>query len=339
MCVCVWLYKIIVQRQYCVSQLSNTSVRRRTPARMSEVNFCAKCGKKPTAKRTINQSTSRCNDCGPPPTAATTNAEAGAIEPPQVDDNETLDNVSFGALKAWLTHTNNNLVAQVEQRLTDNINGVRRELEESKKTVEKLEKELKEVKKSADKIPNIEDKLKKLEESSGKQKTVGDNNLKYLINLDRNDRRQNVVIFGVPENGTDLDTSGTSSTTDQEKVNALFGFIGAQIETSSFFRLGKPGDDEKVRPIKVKCSSSATATVILREAKKLKDLPNHTIYIKPDKTKSEVTEYRRLGQRKIDLGKDYPVSAGDEPRVVLEKGVLKVDGVKVDEFKSVQSLF
>ena len=256
-----------------------------------------------------------------------------------LDESETLNNVTFGALKAWLTYTNNNLVANVEQRLTDNINSVKKELDESKKTVEKLEKELKEVKKSTEKIPDIEDKVKKLQESSGKQKTVGDNNLKYLINLDRNDRRQNVVLFGVPENGTDLDTNGTPSTTDQEKVNALSGFIGAPIETSSFFRLGKPGDDGKVRPIKVKCSSSEAATAILKEAKKLKDLPNHTIYIKPDKTKSEVAEYRRLGQRKIDLEKDYPVAAGEDPRVVLEKGVLKVDGVKVDEFKSVQSLF
>ena len=302
-----------------------------------EAKFCAICGKKSTAKRSINQSTSRCTDCGPPPTAATTVNEGASTS--QIDDEETLDNVTFGALKAWLTHTNNNLVAQVEQRLTDNINNVKKELEESKKTVEKLEKELKEVKKSADKIPSIEDKVKKLEETSGKQKAVGENNLKYLINLDRNDRRQNVVIFGVPESGTDFEANGAISSTDQEKVNALFDFMGTEIENFSFFRLGKQGNDEKIRPIKIKCSSSATATMILREAKKLKDLENHTIYIKPDKTKSEVVEYRRLGQRKIDLEKDYPVADGDEARVVLEKGVLKVDGVKVDEFKSVQTLF
>ena len=46
-----------------------------------------------------------------------------------------------------------------------------------------------------------------------------------------------------------------------------------------------------------------------------------------------------MGQRKTELQADYPVGEGDEQRVVLEKGVLKVDGVKVDEFKSVQSLF
>ena len=89
----------------------------------------------------------------------------------------------------------------------------------------------------------------------------------------------------------------------------------------------------------MKCSSSTIATAILGEAKKLKNLPNYTIYIKPDKTKSEVEEYRRLGKRKTELQAEYPVGEDEESRVVLEKGVLKVDGVKVDEFKSVQSLF
>ena len=83
---------------------------------MSEINFCCRCGRKSTAKRIINQFTSRCNDCGPPPQTALTEAAAGAnpenmsttlTEPPQVDDSETLNNVTFGALKAWMTHTNN----------------------------------------------------------------------------------------------------------------------------------------------------------------------------------------------------------------------------------------
>ena len=207
------------------------------------------------------------------------------------------------------------MLAHVEQRLTENLNSVRRELDESQKNVEKLEKELKECKKSTNKIPNIEDRLAKLEDSSVKQKSVSENNLKHLINLDRNDRRQNVVIFGVPEDGTNLDTNGNISTTDQQKVKVLLGFIGAPAEFASIFRLGKP-DNEKVRPIKVKCSSSTIATAILGEAKKLKNLPNYTIYIKPDKTKSEVEEYRRLGKRKTELQAEYPVGEDEESRVV-----------------------
>ena len=61
--------------------------------------------------------------------------------------------------------------------------------------------------------------------------------------------------------------------------------------------------------------------------------------IKPDKTKAEVAEYKRLGKRKTELEGQYLTRDGDDKRVVLEKGVLKVDGVQVDEYKSTQSLF
>ena len=46
-----------------------------------------------------------------------------------------------------------------------------------------------------------------------------------------------------------------------------------------------------------------------------------------------------IGKHKQDLLQKYPVEEGAPPRVVLEKGVLKVDGVKVDEFEPVQTLF
>ena len=307
-------------------------------------NFCTQCGKKSTARRAIDQHTSCCSECAPQTVPELeTEQFAGVstpIPPPQVDDNETLNNVTFGALKAWLEYTNNNLVSQVERRLTENINNVKKELDATNKNVEKLEKELKDCKKLMEKVPKIEDRTKKLEDDSKKQKTVGENNLKYLINLDRNDRRRNVVIFGVPETGTDLVVNEEAASSDKDKFDAILNFISAPVHSdiSEIFRLGKPTED-KVRPIKAKCSSSAIATTILTEAKKLKDLENYTIYIKPDKTKSEVTEYQRLGKRKTELEGDYPVAEGADPRVVLEKGVLKVDGVQVDEFKSAQSLF
>ena len=237
---------------------------------------------------------------------------------------------------------NNSLVAQVEQRLNDNINSVKKDLAETKKTFEKLDKELKECKKSTSKVASLENQVKEIEDSTKSLKKVSDDNLKYLINLDRNERRQNIVIFGVPEVGKNLDIGGTISTTDDEKFSAISDFLGTPLrnEISAIFRLGKvPVDEDKVRPIKVKCVSSTIASKILKESKKLKDLPNYTIYIKPDKTKGEVEEYRRLGGRKTQLMEEYPVNDGDEPRVVLEKGILKVDGVKVDEYKSVQSLF
>ena len=289
-----------------------------------EAKFCRSCGKKSTARRSVNQQTAICSECHPPDAAEPPSDATAVIDPPQVDDDEPLSNISFGTLKAWLELANNSLVAQVEQRLNDNINSVKRDLAETKKTVEKLDKELKECKKSTSKVASLENQVKEIEDSTKSLKKVSDDNLKYLINLDRNERRQNIVIFGVPEDGKNLDIGGTISTTDDEKFSAISDFVGTPLrnEISAIFRLGKvPVDEDKVRPIKVKCVSSTIASKILKESKKLKDLPNYTIYIKADKTKGEVEEYRRLGGRKTQLMEEYPVNDGDEPRVVLEKGI------------------
>ena len=302
-------------------------------------NFCSNCGKKPTQKRLIDQRTSICTECGPKianvePTDEAFNNTAAL---PHVDDNETLNNVTFGALKAWMTATNASLVSQFEEKLVD----IKQDLEDTKSKVGKLEKDLKECKKTGEESARkLETKTKTLEEDVKKQKTVGENNLKYLINLDRNDRRQNVIIFGVPEEGTHICINDEEAKTDEEKCNAIFEYIGTPInnDINSIFRLGKPVEG-KVRPIKVKCRSPNVSSTILLNSKKLKDLENQTIYVKPDKTKSEVAEYQRLGKRKTELEAQYPIEAGGARRVVLEKGVLKVDNVPVDEFKSSQSLF
>ena len=69
---------------------------------------------------------------------------------------------------------------------------------------------------------------------------------------------------------------------------------------------------------------------------KLKELNNYKIYVKPDKTKGEREEFTRLGKKKEELLQQYDNNA---ERVKLDKGVLYVDGVEVDRYKSVQSLF
>ena len=64
------------------------------------------------------------------------------------------------------------------------------------------------------------------------------------------------------------------------------------------------------------------------------------IYMKPDKTKAERDEYSRLGKKKDELLLRHPLAdENGEPRVVLKSGVLLVDGVQVDCYKTPQSLF
>ena len=307
-------------------------------------NYCSECGKKATQKRVIDQRTSICNECAPRFSEAPVNTEgegSAAAALPHVDDSETLNNVTFGALKAWLTVNNNALVSQLEQKLTVDIVTIKHELEQTKTKVEKLEKDVKDCKKAGDEVRNLETRTKLLEDDLKKQKTVGENNLKYLINLDRNDRRQNVVVFGVPEDGTHLCmVPDEEAKTDEEKCKAILQFIETPVlkDITAIIRLGQPVNG-KVRPIKLKCRSSAISSQVLTASKKLKELQGHTIYIKPDKTKAEVAEYQRLGKRKTELEALYPIPEGGERRVVLEKGVIRVDGVQVDEFKSTQSLF
>ena len=46
-----------------------------------------------------------------------------------------------------------------------------------------------------------------------------------------------------------------------------------------------------------------------------------------------------MGKRKAELLEQYPTEDGADPRVTLEKGVLKLDGTEIDRYKPVQSLF
>jgi hypothetical protein len=288
-------------------------------------------------------------------TTATTTTDPPAI-PPAANDDDTLNTISFGTLKSWLTATYAQHVAEIDKRLTKEINEVKKDLQVTKNTVattntelQKLKSDFTEYKKTTNKsVGSLEQKTTALQDVTTKTKTVCDNNLKYLINLDRNLRRQNVILFGVPEMNTNLCINGEESATDRDKCNAILRYIGTPeiSETTEMFRLGKPVP-AKVRPIKIKYSSSASASTVLKEGKKLKDLVDNKIYVKPDKTKKEIEEYQRLGKRKDELKEQYPVAEVDEDdeeqerreRVVLEKGVLTVDGTEVDRFKSVQTLF
>ena len=298
-------------------------------------NFCSSCGRKGTGKRQIDQQTSTCADCAPQvaPQVAEVSPEAPATAPEvsselhAIDDSETLNNISFGALKTWLTGVNASMVSQFETKLMQEVISIRQDLESTKTSltetnsrVEKLQKDVADLKKSNERTFRAgEERTKSLEDETKQLKTVGQNNLKYLINLDRNIRREHIVIFGVPEDGKDLVANEISAKTDVDKCNMIFRYINVPMDSIYPFRLGKP-TAEKVRPIKVKCPSSNIVGQILTASKKLKDLPNQTIYIKPDKTKSEVVEYQRLGTRKSELLLQYPTEEGGGTKSSSGKG-------------------
>ena len=106
------------------------------------------------------------------------------------------------------------------------------------------------------------------------------------------------------------------------------------------FRLGKKNENEtaeerKCRPIKIRFATNKTAKAVLKVAKKLKNLEDYEIYIKPDKTKGKQAEFKRMWKRKEEVLREYNEDTG---RVKLIGGVLYVDNVEVDRYQSVQSL-
>ena len=96
---------------------------------------------------------------------------------------------------------------------------------------------------------------------------------------------------------------------------------------------------EKYDRLRVKFVSQNPVKSILENANELSTLSNWKVYIKPDKSKAENAEYQRLGKRKVELLAQYSAEGDGQPRVVLAKGILTVDGVEIDRYKPIQSLF
>ena len=277
------------------------------------------------------------------------NENLPSINVPAANDDETLNNITFGTLKQWLTTTCVENVAHIDMRLSKEISNIKKDLEVTESNIANTNTEIQQVKKefsefrksTRNEVTSLEARTKALEDRVEKQKNVSDNNLKYLINADRNERKLNNVIFGVPEIGNNLELNGRAFITDRKKCGAIFEYIGGPVNEQVFkdmFRLGKL-DAVKTRPIKIRLSSNNEVSSILKESQKLKDLVNLNIYIKPDKTKAEVTEFQRLGERKQELLNMYPVVEENIlSRVVLKNGILTVK-VEVDKFKLPQTLF
>ena len=256
-----------------------------------------------------------------------------------IDDGKPMGDITFGEFRDWFKCELNTLVRKI----------VLEELQTTKDDLEKLQKDHKILDKKVKELESrFEDKTKKNEkditenqEKTKEVKTVTNNNLKYLINLDRDRRKHNVVMFGVKEDQA-LKIGGTTAANDAEKTEMILDFIGCEdVRPVDMFRLGKEGSD-KPRPIKLTFASKDVAFSILTKAKKLKDLVDShdlNIYCKPDKSKSEQTEFQRLGKKKEELLLKYPTPEGGNPRVTLQKGSLQVDNVEVYKYEPVQTLF
>ena len=269
--------------------------------------------------------------------AATASIESDA-DASDIQDDTALSEIKFGDLKTWFR---GELRSSIKEIVKEEL---KTELDSMKKNVEDVKSLADQNKQStvanSTRLDKISDDVKTLSQEHKETETMSKNNLKYLVNLDRNERRQNIIIFGVPESELVIDS--VTANTDIEKCNVLFWVMNVEDEcrtaVKEIFRLGKitEGDTEKRRPLKVKFLSSGPASAVLNPSKKLKDIESENIYVKPDKTKGEQLEFKRIGDRKAQLLVEYN---NDAERVKLSKGVLYVDEIEVDRYKSVQTLF
>ena len=129
----------------------------------------------------------------------------------------------------------------------------------------------------------------------------------------RQGRKRNVILFGVPEPSTPGLADGDKHAADKRKLDDILATVdSASAVISNSFRFGKsaPG---KIRPIKVVFSASYMAEMVLAKAGRLKGTAHQGAYIKPDFTPMQEAEQKVLItelKRQRDAGKDVVIRRG-----------------------------
>ena len=109
---------------------------------------------------------------------------------------------------------------------------------------------------------------------------------------DREKRRNNVIIFGLPE--CNEGTVSKRKKYDETLVKEVFEAIGCDdIDTETIFRLGR--NIGKMRPVKVTLRNRISKAEIMRKARDLRTSDKYKkVFISNDKTKMQQTEWSDL---------------------------------------------
>ena len=234
---------------------------------------CNTCGKKGNQK-TSKLINSICNECSSTNGGLNNanNNQSNSVdnhfdnETLNFDDDATMSNVKCSELKRWFESVLHKSIMDIKQEMNSQLEdlkkdiiGIRKELNDTKQTLKTCTKN----------VTKDQEEIQALEVERAVQKSIVNDNLKYLINLDRNERRRNIILFGVPEDSSQC--NGLTLKTDGEKCVAIFKFIGVPEESESpiveMFRLGKKNENETVeerkrRPIKIRFATNKTATAV-----------------------------------------------------------------------------
>ena len=298
---------------------------------------CNVCKRNASKNRTIENGV--CNEC------TINNDAAQESDVPNYDGapcnpEDTLGNIKFKDFAQWMH-------LFIKEQIVNELKSYKKALDDVTKKYTEVRKELGTANVE---IQDLKKKVADIVKERGDDVKITNDNLRYLINLDRNTRQRNVLLFGVPED--ELQIGDKLCNSDEEVVNYIIELfeLEHQVTFIEAFRLGKntasPSDvtdgRKRSRPIKIIFETSSMARKVTDSSPKLKELfkDNDTnIYMKPDKTKSERDEYTRLGKRKAELLNQHPTVDGQPPRVVLKSGKLLVDNTQVDYYRTPATLF
>lgn len=178
--------------------------------------------------------------------------------------------------------------------LSSRINGLETSLTDLKERHGKYEDEVKDLKQAVEAMtaPDFGDVFRELEE--------------------RQLRRDNVMIFGIPE--TAVRSLSERKRNDDEQVKSVLQEIGlSEIEPSEIRRVGKLSTN-RPRPLKIKFNNQTSKYKVLQKAKGLKDSHQFKqVMIRNDLTRAQLQEQNALWdelKRLRDQGNDVVIYRG-----------------------------
>ena len=278
--------------------------------------YCIDCGRKGTksGSRAVNPQTNKCSECVlPTDDVEGDNVERDSGAVTGINADSMLSEISFRDFTQWFK---GEVTEMISKKVDEATKDIKKEVDSAKKSAKTANDDIAGMKTQ---IESLKTSLKAVQDENKQLKTTCANNLKYLINSDRNSRRSNVMVLGLSE-AEDLTIAENTAHGDKEKIDLLMNHIGIgseNVDIVSHSRLGKEGQ-EGVRPIKMTMKNGDMAKSVLSNASKLKTL-NKKIFLKPDKSFKEREEFQRLLKKKEEAVLSHPsmVKKGSLSKTVL----------------------
>ena len=176
----------------------------------------------------------------------------------------------------------------------------------------------------------INQKLMNMQAQIDKQSEIIAQHQLFFERVDRRERETKLIVFGVPEDGEDLEGSAT----DGDKLKKIWAVLDERYDICKHQRLGQHGmQGNRKRPILVEFKDKQVRDSVLSKTKKLKESsdPFKRIYIKKDVHPSVRKEWKRLREAET-AEKNRPENVGCTIRLDVKERKLYRDDIVIDRW-------